>query len=111
MKVELILTAPQLAYLATSFDSFCEHYKPKWSTLPQKDKATYTIIQDVADKLTTKVRTLGRKANPKPSKMTFKYHEAHAINAYLLLAKDTYKDDYIKSLAINIFSQIDQKLT
>ena len=109
MIIALKLTAAQLAYLDTFFESYCEETKIKFGTLSKEEKTTFSIAQDVADKLHTKARTANRSAKKKEYKVSFKYHEAHAINHFI--SYDVSNDDqYISSVAQNIYSQLDPKL-
>jgi len=110
MKIELNLTPAQLAYLGMRFDSFCEQNKPKFNVLNRRSKATFTIAQDVADKLHTKVRALSRGTPKKSSKITLKYHEAFSVHYFVMSDKDNQTDNYLKTLALNIFIQLDPKL-
>lgn len=110
MKIEVKLTAPQLAYIAMRSHAFCEDNRPKFGILTRKEKAALTIAQDVADKLHTKARTLNRGKPKKDHKVTFKYHEALSVNYFAFHDKDNKTDDFIRSLAQNIHSQLDPLL-
>jgi len=110
MKIELKLTAPQLAYLGMRFDAFCEQNKRRFPVLDRRSKAAFTIAQDVADKLHSKVRILNRGTPKKSYKITFKYHEAHSVQYFVMSDKDNNSDNYIRTLAQNIFLELDPKL-
>jgi len=110
MKIELKLTATQLAYIGMSFEALCEDNAPKFGILTRKEKASYTIAQDIADKLHNKIRAINRKSTKKLIKATFKYHEAFAINYLTQKDKDFHTDPYLKAVAQNIYSQLDPKL-
>lgn len=112
MKIELKISPAQLVYVATVFEAFCEANKGKWATMTRKDKAAFTIAQDVADKLHNRARTASRPAKAgKQLKVTFKYHEALAVNSFAMHDKDKATDSFIRSLASNIYLQLDPKLT
>jgi len=118
MKVELELTTPQFVYLSAAFHNFCESNKPVFHTLGRQEKAMYTIIQSIADKLYTRTRTLSRqstasktkKGKPKLHKLTLIYYEAHAVSAYMFQAKDNAPDEFLRAVSNNIYSQLEQKL-
>lgn len=111
MKIELQLTTEQIIFLNAVVNSFVDDHKSKWTAMPRKEKAAYSIAVDVADKLHTKARTVARKAKSgKPIKMSFKYHEAQGINYFVSTLKDHEGDAYFRSVALNIYIKLDQKL-
>lgn len=114
MKVQLTLTAHQILYLDVALKRFVDENTPHFNALPQKEKIIVSIACDVADKLYTKAKSLGR-ATPKnvnkPHKITFKYHEAKAIHSFSFLAKDSEPDDFFRSVAHNIYLKTDPHFT
>jgi hypothetical protein len=111
MKVDIKLKAVHIAYLDACFSSYCDAYKEMFPRLSRKEKAAFTIALDVSDRLSIKARNLSRKPdNKKLHKMTFKYHEAHAINFYVFKTKDTEPDVYFRAIAQTIYNELDQKL-
>lgn len=111
MRIELSLTAAQIIFLAAVLDSFVKNNKEGLFKMSRTEKAVYSISEGLADKFYTKGKTAQRKKDKnKPSQVTLKYHEAHAINYFVFKIKDDDRDLYVKSLATNIYMQLDPEL-
>lgn len=111
MKIELKLTTDEINYL----EGKCFLIQSMdFRHLDQKSKKTYTIMIDVLDKVTAKAKSLNRKVElfdqKKKSKITFKYHEAYVLEAYIQGFFQTETDPYKRNLARIIISQLNQKL-
>ncbi|MBS1535335.1 MAG: hypothetical protein JST78_09675 [Bacteroidetes bacterium] len=90
MKLELKLTADQIGFIVTTFESIGKISMADVQGLVIQtgiSKPTLSIIVDVYDKFADKFKSIGRKSGifdqDKKYTISLKYHEAYAINAYL----------------------------
>lgn len=111
MKIELKLTADEINYLERK-TILTLAIAPK--ELPKDKRMAYSIMLDVADKISTKAKSINRSTSifdvKKKHKVSLKWHEAETLEQYID-AFSTYQDDaYNKNLARKIIAQINQKL-
>lgn len=111
MKIELKLTADQIKYL----ESKCFLIEAMdFRQLAEEAKRNYTIMIDVLDKVVAKAKSISRKTSlfdqSKKHKITFKYHEASILWAYLQGFFPTETDTYKSNLARIIINQLDKEL-
>jgi hypothetical protein len=114
MKVELKLMADDLAYLDFLLAPLAAITAAQFRHRKPAQRLLLSIIIDVADKFGGKYQNLSRKPTlfdaKKKHKVTIKYHEAHALHAFLADAIGSETDIYKKNIARKIHGFIDPQL-
>ncbi|MDV6170210.1 hypothetical protein R1T16_17370 [Flavobacterium sp. DG1-102-2] len=115
MKVELKLTADELQYMAQlAGHSNSSSTLAIFMSITREKKTVMSICIDVADKFEAKYKALSRKATlfdaKKKHKISLKYHEAYAVNAWLETRLPLETDPYRKSICSKLSLMIDPKL-
>lgn len=109
MKVKLKLTPDELRLIneKVSLVNTLDLQK-----LPTAKRTAYSILIDVVDKVTPKAQKLSRQIglmdNQKKHEITLKWHEAQALEQYLLGFEEI--DHFASNLIRKIISQLNQKL-
>lgn len=114
MKIELKLTADELQYMDAVFKNISNVSIVQFKAQKQDRRVVLSILVDVADKVAAMFKKLSRKTTlfdtAKKHKLTLAYHEAYAVNTYLVGAKNSETDAYRLSMASKLSLQLDQKL-
>ncbi|WP_395060043.1 hypothetical protein [Flavobacterium sp.] len=112
MKIELKLKSMQIHYLAAKLEILSIASVKEIINLPRERKAVYSILLPVADKMAKKHIEIQRSTHlfndKKAHKISFKYHEAHALN--LMLTYDVESDVRYAHIFNTINGMLDQKL-
>lgn len=111
MKIELKLTADEINYIESK-TILTLSIAP--IELPKDKRSAYSIMVDVADKFSSKAKSVNRSATvsdvKKKHKISLKWHEAETLEQYIYAFSPYQDDDYNKNLARKITAQINQKL-
>lgn len=110
MKIELKLTTDALL----ACNKLLHNVYETSAQTSKESRITLSIAYDVAEKIGTKARNVIKKQSlfdcKKKHKITFKYHEAWALEQIIRNMIDTFNNVYQSSLLINIADTINQKL-
>jgi hypothetical protein len=112
MKIELKLTADEMLYLDNKTTLALG---VKFAELPKEKRTSWSIMIDVADKLSGKAKAIKRNTTlfdvKKKHKLSLKWHEADSLEKYLeAFTSYGHDSDYNKNLARKIIAQLNQKL-
>ncbi|MFA7448787.1 MAG: hypothetical protein WCY77_10145 [Weeksellaceae bacterium] len=104
MKVEIKINHATLSELCYSFDVQSFH-----STNVPEQKALLSIIQDLSKKLLKK--EIDKRETTKKFKISFKYHEAYALEKYCREMYFSFQEkSYLALMAHDIANQIHEQL-
>ena len=109
MKIKIKLTTDELLYLEKkSYYVAGIHI----NDLPKEKRSTYTIMLDVADKVTNKGKSVNRQMTIGKGKhsLSLKWHEAETLEMYLRGLEQSETDHYALNIIRKVTSQINQKL-
>ncbi len=107
MKIKLKLSTEELKLVAEKVNLV---NTIDFKKLERHKKASYSIIADIADKVVLKAHKLSRQLaiDDKKHDVSLKWHEAEALEQYLLHFEET--DHYLSNLLLKIRNQLNQKL-
>lgn len=107
MKIKIKLTSDELRLIAekVSLVNTVDLHK-----LERKKKTAYSILLDILDKVVPKAQKLSRQLSISDKKhdITLKWHEAEALEQYLLRFEET--DHYSSNMLLKVRNQLNQKL-
>lgn len=109
MKVKLKLSADELRLIS-------EKLTPvngiNFNELAKEKRTAYSILLDVSDKVIPKAQKISRQLTLGADKqsVTFKWHEAQALEQYLISISNQCNDHFSQNLLLKIISQLNQKL-
>lgn len=110
MKIKLKFSSDELRVVAEKV-GLLNNFDFKNMTRDQK--FVWSIVIDVADKVQPKIQKLSRQLSitdhRKKHELTLKWHEADALESYLLTVPES--DPFLSNLIRKITAQINQKLT
>lgn len=109
MKIKLKLTTDELLYLEKkTYYVTGVHI----NDLPRDKKAQYTIMLDVADKVSSRAKSLARQLPIRKKKydVSLKWHEAETLELFINGLMSSESDVYDSNLLRKMKLQINQKL-
>lgn len=110
MKIELQLSARQLNTLV-----YALIYLDKTVSKTRPEKVMRSIVLELAIKIEKKNVELKRSMNslfttPKKTKFTLKYHEADALEKFLIMVHDYALSEYDKMAVLYIINKLNQQM-
>jgi len=107
MKIKLKLTSDELRLIAEKVNLV---NTIDLQRLARAKKTSYSILLDIVDKVVPKAQKLNRQLsiNDKPHELTLKWHEAEALEQYLIHFEES--DIFSRNLLRKVANQINQKL-
>lgn len=110
MKIELQLSVRQLNTLVYALS-----YLDKTVSKTRPEKVMRSILLEMAIKIEKKNVELKRHLNtlfstPKKTKFTFKYHEADALEKFLIIVHNNPLNEYDKMAVLFIINKLNQQL-
>lgn len=112
MKIEIKFTADELHFLASQFNHVESMHALAFTNITRDKQVLLSICIDLADKICSAHKKLSRKTTlfdaKKRHKMSFKYHEAHALLVYLQSLQGL--EIYHRAMSLRTISLLDEKL-
>lgn len=107
MKIKIKITAAEILYLDSKAQ---EINNVDFIKVDRKNKASCSILFDVADKIEKAIKSLNHDFTngKKPHSVSFKWHELEVLELFLSKFEET--DPFCANMSRKILSQINQKL-